>query len=61
MNKWWAAVICTFFVCLTAVIVFYNPYHYSMYNGKYPVRDNWITGKTEIMKANPDIKWNEIN
>lgn len=61
MNKYWASIICTFIICVTIVVVFFSPYHYSMYNGKYPVRDNWMNGKTEMMKANPDIKWNEID
>lgn len=61
MNKWLAYVICTFFVCVAAVAIFFNPYHYSMYQGKYPVRDNWVTGKTEILKGSPTIKWNEIS
>ena len=50
MNKYVAFLISVALICVTAIVIFFNPYHYSMYGGKYPVRDNWITGKTEMLK-----------
>lgn len=49
INRNLTAIICTLMICITVILVFFNPYHYTMIGGKNPVRDNWITGKTEIL------------